>query len=47
MQRGQMESMNVPASYLAFNYAVLADKERALEWLERAYTERDPFGYLL
>jgi len=31
----------VPASFLALNYALLGDKEKALEWLERAVTERD------
>lgn len=32
----------MPASSLPFNYALLADREKALEWLERAYAERDP-----
>ena len=36
----------VRASILASNYALLADREKALEWLERAYTERDMRGHL-
>ncbi len=31
----------VPASFLALNYALLGDKEKALEWLERAVPEHD------
>ncbi len=31
----------VRATYVARLYADLGDRERALEWLEKAYTERD------
>src|SRR5262249_15062912 len=31
----------VQASFLALNYALLSDKEKALEWLERAVAEHD------
>jgi hypothetical protein len=34
---------SVPASYIAFAFAALGDKEEAFRWLETAWEERDSF----
>jgi len=33
----------VPAGWIAELYAYAGEKEQALEWLEKAYEEHDPF----
>ena len=51
-QRGEFIIENrkrtyVPGSTVALRYAALGDKEKALEWLERAYAEHDEWLPLL
>lgn len=49
--RKQLDHLNAQAKAagpldFAYTYARLGDKEHALEWLEKAYNERDPWLYL-